>query len=243
MCLACGEEEQHLFFNCDMIREAWDVMGLAHIIQPRLRRFSNIRDFIFDICRHESPMLAGKFATLLWFAWQNRNNKVWNDNSLQARQIGNQAATHWHDWAVIHGLFLDQEQPASSAPADQSATSWQQPPHGYLKCNVDASFFNMAGSTGWGWVLRDSSGEFNLAGTNIVNTPYSVLKGEALALLEAMKEAAQRGLTYVMFESDSKSVVEAIYSRQSGVSEFSLLISNIQSLLNLHNYIEVKYVR
>jgi ribonuclease HI len=243
MCLACGEEEQHLFFNCDMIREAWDVMGLAHIIQPRLRRFSNIRDFIFDICRHESPMLAGKFATLLWFAWQNRNNKVWNDNSLQARQIGNQAATHWHDWAVIQGLFLDQEQPANSAPADQSATSWQQPPHGYLKCNVDASFFNMAGSTGWGWVLRDSSGEFNLAGTNIVNTPYSVLKGEALALLEAMKEAAQRGLTYVMFESDSKSVVEAIYSRQSGVSEFSLLISNIQSLLNLHNYFEVKYVR
>jgi hypothetical protein len=76
MCLACGEEEQHLFFNCDMIREAWDVVGLSHIIHPRLRRFTNIRDIIFDICRHESSMLAGKFATLLWFAWQNRNNKV-----------------------------------------------------------------------------------------------------------------------------------------------------------------------
>jgi hypothetical protein len=217
MCLSCGEEEQHLFFSCDMIREAWDVMGLSHIIQSRFSRFTNIRDIIFDICRHESSLLAGKFATLLWFAWQNRNNKVWNDNSLQARQIGNQAAKHWHEWAVIHGLLLDQEQPAHSATAATSATNWQQPLHGYLKCNVDASFYNLAGSTGWGWVLRDSSGEFKLAGTNIVNTPFSVLEGEAMALVEAMEEVIQRGLPYVVFESDSKIVVEAISSRQSGV--------------------------
>jgi hypothetical protein len=34
-----------------------------------------------------------------------------------------------------------------------------------------------------------------------------------------------------------------IFSRQTGVSEFSLLISHIQSLFRLHNYFEVKYVR
>jgi hypothetical protein len=96
MCLSCGEEEQHLFFRCDMIREAWEVMGLVHIIQPRLLQFTNIRDIIFHICRHESSILAGKFATLLWFAWQNRNNKVWKDDSLQARQIGIQAAKCWN---------------------------------------------------------------------------------------------------------------------------------------------------
>jgi ribonuclease HI len=133
--------------------------------------------------------------------------------------------------------------PVHSAPAAQSTAGWQQPPFGYLKCNVDASFYNLAGSTGWDWVLRDSSGEFKLAGTNIVNTPFSVLEGEAMALVEAMKEVIQRGLQYVVFESDSKTVVDAISSHQSGVSEFSLLISYIQSLLTMHNYFEVKYVR
>jgi ribonuclease HI len=92
-------------------------------------------------------------------------------------------------------------------------------------------------------VLRDSNGDFKLAGTNIVNTPFSVVEGEAMALVEAMKEVIQRGLQYVVFESDSKIVVDAISSRQSGVSEFSLLISFIQSLLTMHNYFEVKYVR
>jgi hypothetical protein len=117
LCLSCGEEEQHLFFNCDGVREAWHVMGLSHIIQSRLHMFTNVRDIIFDICRQESNMVAGKFATLLWFVWHNGNNKVWNDSSLQAQQIGAQAAKHWHDWAAVHDLQIDAQQPVHTATA------------------------------------------------------------------------------------------------------------------------------
>jgi ribonuclease HI len=242
LCLSCGEDEHHLFFNCDGVREAWHVMGLAHIIQHRLHMFTNVRDIIFDICRKESKLVAGQLATLLWFAWQNRNNKMWNDSSLQAQQIGAQAAKYWHDWAAVHALQHDTQQPVHTATAAATPTQWQQPPRGYLKCNVDASFYNSAGSSGWGWVVRDASGEFKVAGSNIVNTPLSVLEGEAMALVEAMEEMIHRGLSYVIFESDSKLVVDAISSNHSGVSEFSLLISHIQSLLSINNYFEVKYV-
>jgi hypothetical protein len=38
-------------------------------------------------------------------------------------------------------------------------------------------------------------------------------------------------------------VVDAISSRQFGVSEFSILISRIQSMLSANNYFEVKYVK
>jgi hypothetical protein len=64
-------------------------MGLASIIQSRIHLVANFRDFIFDICRHESKLVAGKVAILLWFAWQNRNNKVWNDSSTPAQQAVN----------------------------------------------------------------------------------------------------------------------------------------------------------
>jgi ribonuclease HI len=218
-------------------------MGLSNIIQSRLSIFTNVRDLIFDICRHETNLVAGKVATLLWLAWQNRNNKVWNDSSTQAQQIGFQAAKYWQDWAAVHGLLQEQNQPAQHSTGASSLTQWEQPPHGYLKCNVDASFYNLAGSTGWGWVLRDSRSCFKLAGSNIVPTSLSVLEGEAMALVEAMEEMIQRGLSFVTFESDSKLVVDAISSRQTGVSVFSLLISHIQSLLRMNNYFEVKYVR
>jgi ribonuclease HI len=108
---------------------------------------------------------------------------------------------------------------------------------------VDASFYDANGATGWGWCLRDSRGQFQLAGTNIVHSPYSVVEGEALAIIEAMEEMILRGFPYVIFESDSKLVVDAISSTQNGISEFSTLIAHIQSLLRSHNYFEVKYVK
>jgi ribonuclease HI len=69
------------------------------------------------------------------------------------------------------------------------------------------------------------------------------MEGEALALIDAMEEMIQRGHTFVTFESDSKIVVDAIYSSQHGLSDFHILISHIKSLLTLHNYFEVKYVK
>jgi ribonuclease HI len=120
---------------------------------------------------------------------------------------------------------------------------WQSPPNGKLKCNVDASFYNLAGVTGWGWILRDSRGQFQLAGTNVLHSPLNVLEGEAMALKEAMEEMIHRGLSHVIFESDSKVVVDAIASRQVGVSEFSIVISHIQSLLLTNSYFEVKFVK
>jgi ribonuclease HI len=168
---------------------------------------------------------------------------VWNDTTSPAFQIGAQAACYWQQWATVNGLVHGHNQPATIGTAPAVSAIWQQPSPGYLKCNVDASFNNLAGATGWGWVLRDFRGGFKLAGSNTVTSSLSVVEGEAMAIIEAMEEVIRRGLSYVTFESDSKIAVDAISCRQTGVSEFSLLISHIQSLLCLHNYFEVKYVR
>jgi hypothetical protein len=65
-------------------------------------------------------------------------------------------------------------------------------------------------------VLLDSRDLFKLAGTNIVPTPLSVLEGEAMTVIEAMEKVIHRGLSFVIFEIDSKLVVDAISSRQAG---------------------------
>jgi ribonuclease HI len=190
----------------------------------------------------ESDIAASRTATLMWFIWQNRNNNVWNDSSSNAHQLGTQAATYWNQWAAIHRLLEDQQQREQPTTVSANLGQWQQPPHGSLKCNVDASFFTAAASTGWGWVLRDYHGQFILAGTNLISSPLSVVEGEAMALIETMEEVIQRGL-FVIFESDSKLVVDAISSKQAGVYEFSILISHIQYLLSMNNYFKVKYVK
>jgi ribonuclease HI len=243
LCLNHDEDEWHLFFTCEGVKEAWNVMELSHIIHSRLHVFNNIRDLLLDICRQENDLDASKAAVLLWFIWQIRNNKVWNDDNSSAIQTGMQAVAYWNQWAAVNGVLQHQHQPDQQRSSSTSSVQWQQPANGVLKCNVDASFSIANGTTGWGWCLRDSRGHFKLAGTNIVNSPYSVMEGEALALIEAMEEMIRRGQTFVTFESDSKLVVDAISSTQNGISEFSILISHIQSLLRLHNYFEVKYIK
>jgi hypothetical protein len=54
-----------------------------------------------------------------------------------------------------------------------------------------------------------------------------------MALKEAVEEALNRGISQVIFESDSKSVVEALASRRVDLSEFSSIIAHIKSLVML----------
>jgi ribonuclease HI len=242
-CLSHYEDEKHLFFDCVAAKEAWQATGLFHIIQPRLNQFDDVRSLIFDMCRYENKDIAGKAATVLWLMWQNRNNLVWNDNNLSAQQIGIQAAQFWNQWALVNRRLDGQQQHVNQQRTISSNEQWQPPPTGHLKCNVDASFFNMVGATGWGWCLRDHNGQFKLAGTNFVKSPLNILEGEAMAIIEAMEMMKQKGFSYVTFESDSKTVVDAINSSLVGLSEFSIMISHIKSLLSSNDYFEVKYVK
>ncbi|GAU16801.1 hypothetical protein TSUD_200440 [Trifolium subterraneum] len=161
----------------------------------------------------ESRQTAGKMAVLIGSMWQNRNNYVWNESKLSAQQVGIQAAQLWHDWAMIHGCLDDEQTQQQQQTTVQTAIKWKQPPPGYLKCNVDASFYDTAEATGWGWCLRDYRGRFVLAGTNLMYTKLNILEGEAMAIKEALEKFMQRDLTRVIFESDSKVVVNAIHSR------------------------------
>jgi hypothetical protein len=71
-----------------------------------------------------------------------------------------------------------------------------------------------------------------LAGANI-NSTLNTLEGEAMPIIEPMEVMMQKGLSHVIFESDSKLVVDAIFSSPEGLSEFSSLITHIKSLLTL----------
>jgi ribonuclease HI len=58
-----------------------------------------------------------------------------------------------------------------------------------------------------------------------------------------MKEMENRGFTQVIFETDSKSVVDAIHSLRGGCSKFSSLINNIRNVLMLNSNFVVKFVK
>lgn len=62
---------------------------------------------------------------------------------------------------------------------DRTRSLWIPPGEGSIKINSDAGCF-LDGSTGWGFVARDHSGNVLFAGTNLLNIYVSPTVAEAI---------------------------------------------------------------
>lgn len=92
-------------------------------------------------------------------------------------------------------------------------TQWQPPPHGFYKCNLDASFWKARNKKGIGMCLRDEDGRFISARTEVVTPFLRVHEGEALCLRHALCWIASMGITKVFFDIDNKLVVDSIHQQ------------------------------
>jgi ribonuclease HI len=233
------EDDWHAILTCDVSVQAWQASGLNHIVMQRIQQHTSLKELIFDVCSTESIETAGSFAMMIWILWQNRNNKVWNAVHETGRSLGLKAGMLWNEWREVqlvqHGSRHTQQQ--------QQILRWESPCQGWFKCNVDAGFHNDLNKTSTGWCLRDHLGRFVMAETTWVDGKYSIIEGEAIALLEALKAMKRRSISNVIFETDSKSVVDATHHYNGGNSEFSLLVSLINNLLAMSPNFMVKFIR
>jgi ribonuclease HI len=234
------EDDWHLLFACTESIQARQTSGLEHVISPRLQQAQTAAEVVFSICQSEDKDTTGLFAVLVWNLWNNRNNTVWNETRETGRSVGFRTRHLWEEWNMANTL----NHSAATRHFDkQQQQSWQKPPREWYKCNVDAGFHIEANKSSMGWCLRDHLGRFVLAGTHWKDGSCSVVEGEALALLQAMKEMELRGITQVIFETDSKNVVDAIHALNNGNSKFSSIIHNINNALLLNSNFVVKFVK
>jgi hypothetical protein len=82
-----------------------------------------------------------------------------------------------------------------------------------------------------------------MAGSTWLEGNCSIVEGESIALLEALKVMENRGISQVIFETDSKSVVDAIHHFCGGSSEFSYLISHINNILSCNPNFKVEFIK
>ena len=70
------------------------------------------------------------------------------------------------------------------------ACRWTKPDGDQLKINVDGAFHSTAGSGGWGFVIRDNTGDAVGAGAGKIQHAVSAIQTEAEACLQALSAAA-----------------------------------------------------
>jgi ribonuclease HI len=241
ICPLCELEEEddwHIIYGCENSKNAWHGAGLTVTVAQFFQQARTAKDFVMMLCRLGDRETAGKAAMLLWILWKNRNNWVWNQEKELGQHLGYKAMALWYEWKAVQ-----QVSSAGTQQVQQQHLSWQPPPRGKYKCNVDVGIHKDARKTSFGWCLRDHRGNFVVGGSSWINGTCSSNEGEAIALLEAMREVQHRGYNNVIFETDAQNIVGAIHRRSKGVSEFSSIINKVNCMLSLYPGFEVKPIR
>jgi hypothetical protein len=170
------------------------------VVASCLQKYVTAKELVKAICKEEDNYTAGRFAMLTWVLFcgvSNRNNLVWNGSKESGRSLGIKSCHLWEEWNSVQ---------------QQHSLMWQKPPMGWKKCNVDAGFHQGMNKTSAGWCLRDHTANFIVAGTSWKEGNCSIVEGEVHALFEALRQVENQGITHVIFETDSKSVVDAMQS-------------------------------
>ncbi|KAK2662592.1 hypothetical protein Ddye_001166 [Dipteronia dyeriana] len=105
--------------------------------------------------------------------------------------------------------------------------SWQSPPHGSLKLNIDAAVIQGRDEFGVGAVIRNANKDVVLALSKLMRGCFSVEVCEVVALREGLWLAKQHGLKVDWVEVDTVNVATSIQGFKPSRSNASFVFDDI----------------
>ena len=219
-CPACSsgpEDTKHLLFLCDRAKEVWRRLGMDDIIDRACKidyAGEAILEYLLslpdqELCIMGTRNVRDMIAISAWYLWWERRKLVHNETTQNAQQIS-------MGIRALAANFVN----ASSPKASIKRGGWSNPPTGFVKLNVDASFDHDLLRGTIGAVLRDDKGRFIGGGNGKIDWCADVLMAEALALKFGLSLAQRTGCNRIIINSDNMEVIETMNEggRSSGAA-------------------------
>ena len=181
-CPACSfgsEDTKHILFQCQKAKEVWKKKGLDQVIKRSCEvdyAGEAVLEVLLSMPERELTILGIRnvrelIAISTWYLWWERRKLVHKEKTQDANQIA----------MGIRAITLNYVL-AISPKATMKRGGWVQPPRGFVKLNVDASFDHdrLKGTTGA--ILRDDKGKFIAGGNWRIDWCTDVLTAEAMAV-------------------------------------------------------------
>uniref|UniRef100_A0A803PJI4 RNase H type-1 domain-containing protein n=1 Tax=Cannabis sativa TaxID=3483 RepID=A0A803PJI4_CANSA len=151
-------------------------------------------------------------ATIFETIWRERNDLVHNGKCIPLNQL------------IIHTNRRLLELIQNQDTTEVTPTTWLPPPIGWHMCNTDVAM-GVNSSAGAAVFRIDDGSITDIHTTRIMQC--DPLAGELYTLTWGAEQAAKLGLKNVIFQSDSKGVVEAIKGVFSKDSDLHFNITNL----------------
>ncbi|CAN1148289.1 Putative ribonuclease H protein At1g65750 [Linum perenne] len=240
-CGVCGsnsEDYNHLFFDCPFAIDCWDQEELLTWIGTVKSGAPQSNARLQRLLLDAQTDSRDKACVVIWGIWNERNMRVWKNESCTARTAMKLALDKVSNWRAAQASVVP-----AAGPTIHPCEKWHAPPFGSLKCNLDVGFNAATNEMGMGIILRDCDGR--VVGFKQWHDvgQWTPREGEAAALLSAMYWVAEVGYEDVIFECDAEAVSIALASDEDDLSEFGCFISRCRDMLASFPRFRVQVVR
>ena len=224
VCQSLDEDCSHIFFKCKGVRACWRDMNLEEV-RTELEMCRSGQETITKIWALDCD-IQNKIFVFLWRWWSARNKANAGEKMASSDEICKSVAFHLMDIAKLGN-------PSHVVPRT-IILKWKPPPADCYKVNVDASFHPRTMTGGWGFVVRDCSGNFLEAGAGNFLNVASALQAEALAILRSIERVADLGMTRIILETDAATLGQALRSEVYDRSPNGALFRQIRDVMCSH---------
>ncbi|XP_019179256.1 PREDICTED: uncharacterized protein LOC109174474 [Ipomoea nil] len=198
----------------------------------------SIEAWLWDMWTSLPIEMIEKIIIVCWAIWDNRNNMVFKDQSMDAKTLVTQALLYMQNWKQVH---IESNGPYPQQGQYYALESWQPPMQGSMQINVDVAMDFERHRMGFGWVMRDGMGVVVNMGWHKIGSLYSVREADAVGVREALSWIKCKGWNRVIVETDAQIVTTAVKGGTHN-SPFGLIIHDIRSLLNQLHSVTLYYI-
>ncbi|XP_050277978.1 uncharacterized protein LOC126719474 [Quercus robur] len=210
-CPICGKELEtvhHALLHCDFVNLVWNFW--SEFPQMIHRNKWTFHDSALYILAHKPPTDLEMFLTAAWAIWFNRNKVTHDDKCSSPSQTWQMAKNLIEELNDVVNIDLFTPRPSHQA-------GWSPPPPDVFKVNVDGSSSDLEESSSVGVIIRDCKGQTVAAFCKPLQSHYTADLVEVFAMEQGILLAQELQLSKVLFESDARSVINAINESAFGI--------------------------
>ncbi|XP_017978309.1 PREDICTED: uncharacterized protein LOC18590259 [Theobroma cacao] len=207
LCDAQPEPDFHILCGCLFARVVWLVSKWA--FRNIAQDFSSLGAWIMALLQHVDKADVEEILSIMWARWKSRNAAIFKHEKKAPREVVELGT----DMCFQYQQAMGGGRPnlLTTAP---DAKRWRLTVGIKLKC--DASIYKLDGArwAGAGFILRNSNGDFLLAGGVKFDYLSNVAMAELKSLLWALLICSKEYVLVTQIEIDCKQVVNWIKSKQ-----------------------------
>ncbi|WVZ72039.1 LOW QUALITY PROTEIN: hypothetical protein U9M48_020558 [Paspalum notatum var. saurae] len=182
MCQRFDEDSGHLFFKCKGVRRCWLLLNLEEARMELISLNSGL-----DMIEKIWSFPENYFLVM----WTTRNKVNVGKRSKSAEEVISNVVYHVNAWNLANGQLTQPERILTRQ-------KWEKPPENYYKINCDGAFLPDLMKGGWGFVIRDHTGQVATAGAGAVNHLLDAQHAEVWTCLKGLEQASFLGMQRVI---------------------------------------------